>query len=37
MVNPCCEEENINKEIRNIFRLKKLNHTAIIDIRNIFR
>ena len=32
------EEENINKDIRNLFRLKKeLNYTAIKDIRNLFR
>ena len=32
------EEENIIKDVRNLFRLKKqLNHTAIKDIRNIFR
>ena len=31
------EEENINKDIRNLFRLKKeLNYTAIKDIRNVF-
>ena len=32
------EEENIIKDIWNLFRLKKdLNYTAIKDIRNIFR
>ena len=32
------EEENIIKDIRNLFRLKKeLNYTAIKDIRNLFR
>ena len=32
------EEENIIKDIRNLFRLKKeQNYTAIKDIRNIFR
>ena len=32
------EKENIIKDIRNLFRLKKeLNYTAIKDIRNIFR
>ena len=32
------EEENINKDIRNLFRLKKeLNYTSIKDIRNLFR
>ena len=32
------DEENIIKDIRNLFRLKKkLNYTAIKDIRNIFR
>ena len=31
------EEENIIEDIRNLFRLeKKLNYTAIKDIRNIF-
>ena len=31
------EEENINKDIKNIFRLKKEpNYTAIKDIRNLF-
>ena len=31
------EGKNINKDIRNIFRLKALNYTAIKDIRNLFR
>ena len=32
------EEENIFKDIRDLFRLKKeLNYTAIKDIRNCFR
>ena len=32
------EEENIIKDIRNLFRLKKeLNYTAMKDIRNLFR
>ena len=32
------EEENIIKDKRNLFRLKKeLNYTAIKDIRNLFR
>ena len=32
------KEENIIKDIRNLFRLKKeLNCTAIKDIRNLFR
>ena len=32
------DEENIIKDIRNLFRLKKvLNYTAIKDIRNLFR
>ena len=36
--NPSPEEENIIKDIRNIFRLKKeLNYTAIKDTRNLFR
>ena len=29
------EEENLSKEIRNLFWLKKLNYTAIKDITNI--
>ena len=36
--NPRPEEENIIKDIRNLFSLQKeLNYTAIIDIRNLFR
>ena len=36
--NLSLEEENIIKDIRNIFRLEKeLNYTAIKNIRNIFR
>ena len=32
------KEENIIKDIKNLFRLKaKLNYTAIKDIRNLFR
>ena len=32
------EEENIIKDVRNYFRLKKeLNYTAIKDIQNLFR
>ena len=31
-------EENITKDIRNLFRLnKKLNYTALKDIQNLFR
>ena len=37
MKNPRPEEEKIIKDIRIFFRLKKLNCTAIEDIRNIFR
>ena len=38
MRNPRPEEENIIKDIRNHFRLKKeLNYTAVKDIRNIFK
>ena len=38
MKSLCFEEENIIKEIRNLFRLKKEpNYTAIQDIRNPFR
>ena len=38
MENLILEEENIIKDRRNPFRLKKeLNYTAIIDTRNIFR
>ena len=33
----CLKEENVIKDIRNLFRLKKeLNYIAIKDIRNIF-
>ena len=36
--NPSPEEENIIKDIRNLFRLKKeLNYTTIKDTRNLFR
>ena len=32
------EEENIIKDIRNLFSLKReINYTAIKDIRNLFR
>ena len=32
------EEENIIKDVRNLFRLKQeLNYTGIKDIRNLFR
>ena len=33
------KKENIIKDIRNLFRLKRkeLNYTAIKDIRNLFR
>ena len=33
------EEENIIKDMRNLFKLKKkeLNDTAVKDIRNLFR
>ena len=38
MENLSLEEGNINKDIRNLFRLKKeRNYTAIKDIRNLFR
>ena len=38
MKNVRSEEENIIKDIINLFRLKKeLNYTAIKDIRNLFR
>ena len=37
MENPRPEEENIIKDIRNLFTIKKLNYTAIKDIRNLFR
>ena len=38
MENPSPEEEDIIKDIRNLFRLEKeLNYTPIKDTRNIFR
>ena len=38
MESLCHEEENIIKDTRNLFRLKKeLNYTAIKSIRNLFR
>ena len=38
MENPRSEKQNIIKDLRNIFRLKKeLNYTAIKDIKNLFR
>ena len=38
MKSPRSKEENIIKDIRNLFRLKKeLNYTAIKVIRNLFR
>ena len=38
MENPKPEEENIIKDIRNPFRLRKeLNYTTIKDKRNLFR
>ena len=38
MKNLQLEEENIIKDIRNLFRRKKkLNYSPIKDIRNIFR
>ena len=38
MENPRPEEENIIKDIRNLFRLnKELDYTAIKDITNLFR
>ena len=38
MKNLKLEEENIIKDIRNLFRLKKeQNYTAIKDIGNLFR
>ena len=38
MKNPKPEEENIIKDIRNFFILKKgLNYTATKDVRNLFR
>ena len=30
-------EENIIKDVRNIFRLKEIDDTTIKDIRNFFR
>ena len=30
-------ENNIIKDMRNLFRLKKVNDTAIKNIRNLFR
>ena len=36
--NPRPEEENLIKDMRNLFRLKQeLNYTAIKDTRNLFR
>ena len=38
MENLRFEEENIIKDLRNLFRLKKeQDYTAIKDIRNLFR
>ena len=38
MESLCLEEENMTKNIRNLFRLKKeLNYTAIEGIRSLFR
>ena len=38
MENPRPEEENLIKDMRNLFRLKQeLNYTAIKDTRNLFR
>ena len=37
MENPRPEEENIIKDIRNLFTLKKTNYTASKNIRNTFR
>ena len=38
MRNPIPRKENIIKDIRNLFRLKKeLNYTGIKDMRNLFR
>ena len=38
MENPRPEKEKLNKDIRNLFRLKKLlNQTAIKDIRDLLR
>ena len=37
MKNPRPEEENIMKDMRNLFRLRKdLNYAAIKDIGNLF-
>ena len=40
MENPRTEEENINQDLRNIFRLRKVKketiHTTIKDTRNFF-
>ena len=35
MKDPRPEEENIINNMRNLFRLKKLNYTTIKDIRNL--
>ena len=36
--NPRAKEENIIKDIRNLFKLKKeLNYTSIKDIQNLYR
>ena len=37
MENQRPKEENITRDIRNLFRLKKLNYTAIKDVGNFFR
>ena len=38
MENPKPEEENMIKDIRNLFRIKKeLNYTAIKEIKYLFR
>ena len=38
MENPKLEEEKIIKDMKNLFRLnKEVNHTAVKDIRNLFR
>ena len=37
MENPRPEEENIIKDIRNLFRLKKHIYFAIKDRRNLFK
>ena len=36
MGNPRPEEKSQIKDIRNLFRLKKLNYTSIKDVRNLF-